>query len=133
MVISCLVALFVLFPAERQKSLCFPQTHLPYSSQSSGSPSRQVIFKQIFTLLYKLLGLWFYFDLDNLTARMWKRLFFNRFRFHIYRFRFHYQKTTVDLSKFVIYYSQIVTINTKVVKTSKRSKNKSKQSKRQRR
>ena len=39
---------------------------------------------------------------------MWKRLFFNRFRFHTYRFRFRYQKTTGYLSKFVIYYSQKV-------------------------
>ena len=48
---------------------------------------------------------WIAVDLESKSG-MWKRLFFNRFRF-----RFHYQKTrklTVDLSKFVIYYNQKV-------------------------
>ena len=37
---------------------------------------------------------------------MWKRLFFNnfRFRFHIYRFRFHYQKTRKRLLTIFFYF-----------------------------
>ena len=47
LIFSSLAALFVLFPAERQKRLWLPQNHSPYFSRCT---SGRVIFKEMFSV-----------------------------------------------------------------------------------